>query len=152
MKRGAAIAGTLVILLNAVVTLAHDEAHSGLGVELSAFQNAYAYTVIVGGPLLALALLWTPWIRQAGLLLALAMAGSLAFAAFFHYVHVSPDHVDHLPEGDAQGLFRLTAMLMIPAQALGIATGLAIWRRAAPAGNKAGKSGRETGGSAAVSS
>ncbi len=133
------MAGTGIILLNAIVTLAHNEAHGGLGVELNVFQTVYAYTVIVFAPLLALVLLWTPRIRQGGLLLAAAMAGSLAFATFFHYVHVSPDHVHHLPEGDARGLFRLTALLMIPAQTLGLVTGLAVWRWAEP-GEKNAKS------------
>lgn len=141
MKRRAAVAGTLVILLNAAITLAHDAAHKELGVQLNLAQNVYAYTVIAAMPLLALALLWTSRIRQAGLLLAVAMAGSLAFAGFFHYVHVSPDHVNHLPEGDAQGLFRLTAMLMVPSQALGMATGLAIWRWAGPAEKRPRNSG-----------
>ena len=59
MKRAEAIAGTLVIFLIATVTLVHDGAHQNLGVELGDFQNLYVYTVIVGAPLLALALLWT---------------------------------------------------------------------------------------------
>lgn len=131
MNRQAALLGTGVVAFNATVTFAHDQAHGSLGVQLNAFQTIYAYTVIAAAPLLALVLLWTPKFRAGGLLLALSMAGSLAFATFFHYVHVSPDHVNHLPVGDAQGLFRLTAGLMIPAEILGIVAGLWIWRHTA---------------------
>lgn len=130
MNPRAALPGTVVILLNVIVTYAHDRAHGSLGVHLNVLQTIYAYTVIAAAPLLALVLLWTPKVGAGGLLLAASMAGSLAFATFFHYVHVSPDHVNHLPAGEAQGLFRMTAALMVPAEILGVAVGVWIWRAA----------------------
>lgn len=131
MNRTAALAGTAVIVLNAIVTMAHGQAHTDLNVTLNAAQSAFVYTVILAAPLLALILLWTPRVSLAGLVLALAMAGSLAFSGFFHYIHISPDHVQHLPAGDAQGAFRLTAAAMVLTNLLGLAAGFVIWRRGA---------------------
>ena len=53
------------------------------------------------------------------------MLAALAFGAVHHYVLVSPDHVAHLPEGDAQGLFRATAAAMLVLEAAGAWAG---WR------------------------
>jgi hypothetical protein len=33
------------------------------------------------------------------------MFGSLVFGGIYHYIIISPDHVAHLPTGDARGLF-----------------------------------------------
>ena len=53
------------------------------------------------------------------------MLGSLLFGAYHHYVAISPDHVAHLPPGDAQGLFRVTAQLMVVVELLGAGVGIA---------------------------
>lgn len=52
------------------------------------------------------------------------MAGSLIFGGYYHYVLVSPDHVSHLPAGDARWLFRLTAGLLMLTELLGVIVGL----------------------------
>ena len=52
------------------------------------------------------------------------MAASLLFGLYYHYVLVSPDHVSHLPDGDLQTAFRITALLLALVQALGAAVGL----------------------------
>jgi hypothetical protein len=57
------------------------------------------------------------------------MAGSLIFGAIYHYVIISPDHVSHLPAGDAQGTFRMTAVLLILTELVGVAVGLWALRR-----------------------
>jgi len=48
------------------------------------------------------------------------MLGSLIFGACYHYILVSSDHVAHLPPGEARGLFRVTALLLLITEGLGV--------------------------------
>ena len=48
------------------------------------------------------------------------MLGSLIFGFVYHYVIISPDHVAHLPVGEARGLFRVTAVLLLLTEAFGV--------------------------------
>jgi len=118
------IAGTVVVLAHLAVTLFHGQAHDQLRVGLSNWQNIYVLVVIVIAPLIAMALLWTRYARTGLLLLVVSMAGSLIFGAIYHFVVVSPDHVSHLPPGDAQGQFRLTAVLLMLTELAGVVVGL----------------------------
>ncbi len=111
MKPMAAIATALVLVHLVIITL-HDGAHGNLGVDLSSWQWAYAYTVITAAPLVAAVLYWTPWRAAGAMLLGVSMVGSFGFGVYCHFIAVSPDHVSHLPEGDAQGMFVATAILM----------------------------------------
>ncbi len=117
-------AGLAAVLAHAAVAAAHKAAHDALGVELSLWQWTYVVAVIGVAPLLAAALLWTRWIRRGALLLAWSMAASLAFGLYWHYLADSPDHVAHLPAGEAQGLFRWTAALLALSEVTGAATGV----------------------------
>lgn len=108
----------VVVLLNAIVLLAHDSAHRSLGVLLSSWQQAFVYSVIVPGPIIALFLIRKRALSGYALLLV-SMLGSLLFGVYYHFVAVSPDHVAHLPPGDSQHLFRATAALMASIQAGG---------------------------------
>jgi len=119
MTRHAAIA---VVLVNAIVLLAHDAAHRGLGILLSSWQEVFVYTVIVPSPILAL-LLIRRHARTGYALLLLSMLGSFLFGVYFHFVAISPDHVSHLPPGDSQQVFRATAVLMAVVQAGGALVG-----------------------------
>ncbi len=126
--------GLMVVLAHLLVMLAHNAAHDELGVELSALQLGYATLVILLAPIGALILLFTRWARLGAILLAAAMAGALVFGVYWHYVAVSPDHVSHLPAGDAQGLFRLTALGLAAVEAVGVVVGLWGWSRLRRAG------------------
>ena len=125
MTRTLAIA---VVLVNAIILLAHDRAHQELGVLLSSWQQAFVYTVIVPGPFVALLLLRRHPLHGYALLLV-TMVGSLLFGVYHHFVAVSPDHVAHLPPGDAQPLFRATAALMALVQAAGAGVAAMALRR-----------------------
>lgn len=114
---------TFVVVTHSAVALAHGWAHRELGVGLDAFQRAFVALVIGLAPLAALALIWADFRKSGSWLLAAAMAGSLVFGVYHHYVLVSPDHVSHLPAGSARGLFRVTAMLLAAVAALGVALG-----------------------------
>lgn len=116
--------GMIAVLAHAVIVLFHGVAHTKLGVELSAWQKSYAGIVIVATPLAAAVLLWTRRVRLGLLLLTASMSGSLIFGGYYHYFAVSADHVSHLPPGEAQGLFRLTALLLVATETFGLAVGL----------------------------
>ena len=111
---------TIAVLAHLIVTLLHGQAHTRLGVGLSNWQNFYVLTVIVAAPLLALALSFTRYAKPGLWLLLLSMLGSLIFGAVYHYIIISPDHVAHLPAGDARGLFRVTAVLLLITEAFGV--------------------------------
>lgn len=115
--------GTVAVLAHLVVNMVHGNAHQQLAVGLSSWQNIYVLTVIIIAPLVAMVLIWTRLARLGFLLLAASMAASLIFGIAYHYVVISPDHVSHLPPGDAQGLFRTTALLLVLTELLGIAAG-----------------------------
>jgi hypothetical protein len=115
---------TIAVLVHLGVSLVHGYAHNQLGVGLSAWQNSYVLIVITLAPLIALALVWTRRSRAGFALLAISMAGSLIFGGYFHYIGISPDHVSHLPTGDAQGMFRVTAVLLLATELFGSVVGV----------------------------
>jgi hypothetical protein len=120
---------TIVVLAHLAVSLLHGRAHRELGVGLTSFQNVYVITVILLAPLVALILSWTRYARAGLLLLFVSMLGSLVFGFCYHYVIVSSDHVAHLPPGDARGAFRMTALLLLITEALGVIAALLALRK-----------------------
>ncbi len=115
MKRSALVATALVALRFFVATL-HGQAHDRLGVDLSAWQQAFVWSVIVVAPVVAAALYWTPYAHAGALLLGWSMLAGMLFGIYHHFLAVSADHVGHLPAGDAQGLFIGTALLLVPCE------------------------------------
>jgi len=111
---------TIVVLSHLVVNVLHGRAHTELGVALTTWQQFYVVTVILVAPLVALLLSWTRYARAGLWLLLASMLGSLIFGACYHYIIVSSDHVAHLPPGEARGLFRVTALLLLVTEALGV--------------------------------
>jgi len=116
----------VAVVAHLLVSMVHGRAHEQLAVGLSNWQNIYVLTVIVIAPLIAVILIWTRLARLGLVLLVISMAGSLIFGVAYHYVVISPDHVSHIPPGDAQGLFRTTALLLVLTELFGLAVGL--WR------------------------
>ena len=114
----------VAVLAHLGVSLLHGYAHSQLRVDLSSWQWYYVLSVIPMAPLLGLIMLWTR-VRHIGLIvLAASMAGALLFGAYYHYVFISPDHISHLPPGDAQALFRVTAALLTVTELFGFIVAL----------------------------
>jgi len=122
MKLDAVIA-TILVLLHLAVLFLHGEAHDSLDVGLVPWQTAFVYSVVLIAPLVAILLYWSPWPAVGGLLLGVSMVGSFAFGVYHHFMAVSPDHVSHLPPGDAQGMFVATAYLMAISEAAAAAFG-----------------------------
>lgn len=106
------ITAIALVCVHAAILAGHDTAHRGLGVDLALWQQAYAYSLIVAGPLLAALLLIAGRLRVGFAVLAVCMLAAFAFGVFHHYVAISSDHVSHLPAGPEQPLFRATAALM----------------------------------------
>lgn len=121
--------GTAVVLAHFAVVMLHGSAHTQLKVGLAPWQTAFVLIVIVIAPLLAAILIWTRFSRFGFWLLSLAMGGALIFGAYFHYLAISTDHVSHLPPGDSQGSFRLTALLLAITEAVGLTIGLVYSRK-----------------------
>ncbi len=124
--RAVASAALAVVAAHAVVLLAHELAHRSLGVGLRPWQTAFAYVVIVAGPIAGVVLARRRP-RSGYALLGLTMAAALLFTAFHHYLWVSPDNVRHLPAGDARPLFRWTSALLAVLEAAGAWVGWRGW-------------------------
>ena len=124
INRRVRIVCTVAVLAHLVINVVHGRAHGELGVGLSDWQTIYVITVILIAPLIAMLLLWTRYARLGLLVLVISMAGSLIFGAIYHYIVVSPDHVAHLPPGDAQGVFRMSALLLVLTELFGVVVGL----------------------------
>jgi hypothetical protein len=120
---------TIAVLAHLVVNLLHGQAHTSLGVGLSTWQQAYVLAVILLAPLVALGLSFTRYTKPALWLLLVSMLGSFIFGGLYHYIIISPDHVAHLPPGDARGTFRLTALLLLVTEAFGVLVAMVGLRR-----------------------
>ena len=111
-----------LVLVHLAVALVHGGSHAAAHVTMSTAGNQFMAVVIIGGPLVGLAVMrradrigrWT---------IAAAMAGSLAFGVVNHFVVASSDHVS-MVDPRWRPLFTTTAVLLATIEALG--TGLAI--------------------------
>ena len=95
------VALTMLGALHLAVAVWHGAAHTELGVGLSPMQNLFVYLVIVAAPMVAVALLWTRYVRPGVWLFLTAICASLLFGVHYHYVAISPDNIHHLPTGSA---------------------------------------------------
>jgi len=123
-NRRAAAYGTAIVLVNLVVNLVHGAAHRDLHIDLSAAETLFVVVVILAGPLLAMALLWTAWQRLGLGLLALTMGGSLVFGLYHHFVAADPDHVGAQVAGFGGTTFAVTACLLFLLEAVGTYLGV----------------------------
>ena len=131
MKHAAWIA-TAIVVVRQLIAILHGNAHEQLGVGLSPWQNTFVYLVIVAAPMLAAVLYWTRFAASGALLLGASMLGGMLFGVYHHFIAISPDHVSHLPPGDAQGLFISTAILLVPLELAGTVFGFWSWSRPRP--------------------
>jgi nucleoside-diphosphate-sugar epimerase len=138
--RDVALAVTATVVAHAGVVLLHAWAHVRLAVNLSWPQNAFIGVVIMAGPLVAGALVWTRHRWAGALTLAVSMFMALVFGAYHHYFSAGMDNVSRAPAGDWGGVFRVTAALLVIVEAWGSAVGWWGFRRASPASARAGES------------
>jgi hypothetical protein len=123
-SNGTALRGWLAaaVLIHLGISLVHGAAHAHANVPLSRAGTLFVLIVILAGPLVGLALTW-PAERLGSWLIAVTMAGSLAFGLINHFVLDSADHVTHV-QPEWRALFAATAVLLALTELLG--SGLAI--------------------------
>ncbi len=98
----------LKVLISALViahllgNLWHGAAHDTLEINLPGVKMMFVYVVILGAPLIGLGLLWFNKELLAYCLVGLSMLGSVLFSVYHHYVWISEDNVEYLPEGSPQ--------------------------------------------------
>jgi hypothetical membrane protein len=122
---------TLLVVAHLFINIAHGTAHQKLRVTLPPAGMLFVIFVILLGPLLALALLWTSQKRMGLLLLTVSMAASAVFGLYHHFLVRSADHVSAQPSGPASTAFVVTAYLLLLTEALGTALGLYFLREKA---------------------
>lgn len=120
-------AATAFLAIHFAIALLHDLAHRSLGVDLNLWQNIFVNAVIIWAPVVAVLMMWTRAAKAGAALFAFSMAGAFLFGLAFHFMFESPDHVGHLPPGELQGLFTVTAILLAITQALGAGLGAWAW-------------------------
>ena len=101
------IAGLVAIHLAA--TIWHGGAHTQLAITLPPAKNAFVYIVILIAPIAAAGLVWRRRVSIGLWVFFLSMLGSFLFAAYHHYVMVSPDNIGHLPPGSPESHFQFIA-------------------------------------------
>jgi len=120
--------GTLVVLGNLAVNIAHGKAHQQLQIMLSPRDEAFVIGVIIVCPVVAMIVMWVSRRRWGPLLLTLSMLGSLAFGAYKHFVATSNDLLRQAPAGMWGTIFVVTAYLLLVMEALGALVGIYLLR------------------------
>jgi hypothetical protein len=110
---------TAIVLVHFVINILHGNAHDNLKIGLTAMQLLFVWIVILILPFVGAGMLWTRFWRAGALLLAIAMAGSLLFGIWNHFVVSGPDHVAHVAAGSSGTLFQTTAVLLAISEAAG---------------------------------
>jgi hypothetical protein len=114
---------TVVVVAHLAANIGHGVAHASLGVKASGPDTVFIVLVIVAAPVVA-AVLWTKEQRRGAWLLLGSMSAAAVFGVYGHYLTISPDHVDHLPKGDLQPLFRLSAASLVWLELAGVTVGI----------------------------
>ncbi|MFK7733155.1 MAG: hypothetical protein AB8B48_16165 [Pseudomonadales bacterium] len=116
---------SVFVIAHLVGNMWHGAAHETLEIDLPDLKNGFVYVVVLATPLIGLGLLWFNREVIACWLVGLSMLGSVLFSVYHHYVWVSEDNVDYLPEGtpEAHAHFansaELIALLALAAALLG---------------------------------
>ena len=121
-----------IVLIHFAINVAHGIAHTHLAIGLNAFQKIFVAAVIVVAPLYAAYLIWKGNLRTGGALMALSLAGALAFGVYYHFILPGPDHVTHinLPISlDMRDIFDVSAVFLALFECLGVLAGARIFSK-----------------------
>ena len=111
-----------VVLIHLAISIVHGQAHAGAAIPLPLAAMLFVYIVILAGPLVGLAVTrWRP--AASAWIVAASFGGALVFGLINHFVIAGPDHVDHVA-ASWRPLFRATALLLVAAEAAGVAIGV----------------------------
>jgi hypothetical protein len=111
--------GTAIVVLHSIAHGLHGLTHVQIPVPLSLLQLVFIGIVIWLVPIIAAALLWTPFYRIGGWLLLSSMVGAVLFGIYNHFIVISPDHVSQVSFTGWGLLFQLTAILTLIVDGLG---------------------------------
>lgn len=107
------------VVAHLAVSLLHGTAHAVAGVPLSIPAMLFVFIVILGGPLVGMAMrAWTSLPGAGAVVVAVSMGGALVFGFVNHFVLDGGDHVGHVA-GPGHGLFTVTAALLVATEAFG---------------------------------
>jgi len=124
---------SIVVAAHLVVALIHGAAHGSLAINPPRSADlAFIVLTVYLGPLVAVWRLRAARSRSGAMLLALSMAGAFVYGIVFHYGLPTLDHVSQVPVVPWGTVFRITAGLLAPLEAIGALQGLAAWRAARP--------------------
>ena len=115
------ITAAVIVTLHLLVVLGHGRAHAQLHIQASTWQTTFIAAVIVIGPVLAMALLWTRLQKIGFILLSITMVGSLFFGVAYHFLIPSSDNALELHSGYWESLFRTSATWLAGIEAAGVA-------------------------------
>lgn len=121
-----------IVFVHFAINVAHGMAHQHLAIGVNAFQKAFVAAVIVVAPFWAAYLIWRGSMRAGGALLALSMAGALAFGVYYHFILPGPDHVTHINMPislDMRDIFDVSAVLLALFECLGVLAGARIFSK-----------------------
>ena len=85
----------LLVAVHSLIVAVHGAAHQKLSVDLSGWQSAFVFIVIMAAPIAAAALIMR-FERTGALLLTVSMTGAFVFGVYFHFIAESPDHVSQV--------------------------------------------------------
>jgi hypothetical protein len=126
-SRFAAWLGTAAVVVHGIPLVLHSVAHAKLGIISSSLVfNLYIGLVLFLAPLVAACLLWANRTRGGAWLLLAAMAGSLVFEVYNHFLVMSDDHVSMVPAGTWGEIFRMSAVASAATEVLACAAALVI--------------------------
>ncbi|MBR8832544.1 MAG: hypothetical protein DSM106950_00490 [Stigonema ocellatum SAG 48.90 = DSM 106950] len=117
--------GTAIVVIHAIAHTLHGFAHAEIPVPLSLLQIWFVSVVILLGPVISAALLWTQFYRIGNWLLLSSMTGAILFGLYHHFIVISPDHVSQVAFTGWGLLFQITAILTLIIDGLGI--GMSVW-------------------------
>lgn len=118
-----------LLALHLLAHAAHGIAHAAIPVVLGPALTASVALLIFVLPTAGFLLLWRGVDRLGVALFTVAMAASLLLAGVLHFVVPNPDNVASIPAGAWQVPFQLTALLLVPVDAIGTVVGVQVWRR-----------------------
>jgi hypothetical protein len=122
------ITAALIVTVHSLVVLGHGKAHSQLHIQPDIWQGTFIAVVIVIGPVLATALLWTRLRRIGLVLLSITMVGSLIFGLAYHFFVPGSDHALELHSGHWESLFRTTAIWLAVIETCAVAWCAWAWK------------------------
>jgi len=125
MKRTILATATWLVVVNAIILLAHGAAHLTLHIlPMAIFDYLFIVIVIWILPLVALFMMYTMRLSRWGaLLLLLSMLGSLIYGLLYHFLLPGMDNVANSGPVPWHLLFVITSYLQLPLQTAGALVG-----------------------------